>query len=52
VHVFRIALCLVAVPLLGQQSHTAAQRYEMFKKNMVQRAAAITRDQFKGINNL
>lgn len=47
-----IGLLFVALPLLGQQSHTAAQRYEMFKKNMADRAAAITRDQFKGINNL
>ena len=37
---------------LDAQRHTPAQRYELFKKNLEQRGAAITRDQFKGIGNL
>jgi cephalosporin-C deacetylase-like acetyl esterase len=37
---------------LYAQRHTPAQRYELFKKNLEQRGAAITRDQFKGIGNL
>ena len=32
--------------------HTGAERYELFKKNLENRAAAISRDQFQGINNL
>ena len=32
--------------------HTPAERYELFKKNLAQRAAAITRDQFQGIDSL
>ncbi len=32
--------------------HTAAERYELYQKNLALRAAAISRDQFQGINNL
>jgi cephalosporin-C deacetylase-like acetyl esterase len=32
--------------------HNATERYELFKKNLAQRAEAITRDQLQGINNL
>lgn len=39
-------------PTQGPGRHNAAQRYELFQKNLVLRGAAITRDQFKGINNL
>ena len=46
---------LSAVAILCAQparQHTPAERYDLFKKNLVHRAAAITGDQFRGINNL
>ncbi len=46
---FLIAAALYAQPT---RRHTPAERYELFKKNLAQRAAAITGDQFKGIDNL
>ena len=55
----RIALGLaLAVTACAQPSssiarrHTAAERYELFKTNLTLRGAAITRHQFRGINNL
>jgi len=36
----------------AQQSHTPAQRYEMFQKNLAARAAAISAKQFDGIASL
>ncbi|MBE0656215.1 MAG: acetylxylan esterase [Bryobacteraceae bacterium] len=50
---------LIAVSALGQQTPApararpnAAQRYALFKNNLVLRGEAITRNQFEGINNL
>ncbi len=56
----RVLLFLVAfLPALWAQPaptaarrHTAAERYDLFKQNLALRAAAITRGQFAGINNL
>jgi cephalosporin-C deacetylase-like acetyl esterase len=52
-------LFLVLVPALWAQStpagarrHTAAERYELFKNNLALRAAAISSEQFRGINTL
>jgi cephalosporin-C deacetylase-like acetyl esterase len=36
----------------GARRHNAAERYALFQKNLAERAAAISRDQFQGINNL
>jgi hypothetical protein len=49
-----LCVFLIAAVLCGQPArrHTPAERYELFKKNLAQRAAAITGDQFKGIDNL
>src|SRR5262245_18250728 len=45
-----LLLFAAACALMGQTP--AAQRYELFQKNLALRAAAITRDQFKGIEDL
>jgi cephalosporin-C deacetylase-like acetyl esterase len=53
-----LLLLFVAVSIPGQspapasRRHNSAERYELFKKNLVLRGEAITRDQFQGINNL
>ena len=53
-----ILLLAAAASLFGQApgsgggSHTAAQRYELFRNHLAARGAAITRDQFQGINGL
>lgn len=36
----------------GARRHNAAERYQLFKKNLELRGAAISRDQFTGINGL
>lgn len=47
------ALCAaVTNAALAQKSHTAAERYELFKRHLERRAAAITAHQFDGIANL
>lgn len=45
------ALCAQPAPPAARQ-HTPAERYELFKNNLARRAAAITREQFRGVDNL
>ncbi|HYI96626.1 MAG TPA: acetylxylan esterase [Bryobacteraceae bacterium] len=53
-----LLILIVTAALLGQSApdtarrHTAGERYALFQQNLKLRAAAITRDQFRGINNL
>ena len=46
-----LVLFLAAGSLWGQPLNPA-QRYELFQKNLAERAAAITADQFAGISGL
>ncbi len=53
-----LLILIVTAALWGQSApdtarrHTAAERYALFQQNLKLRAAAITRDQFRGVNNL
>jgi len=53
-----LLLCLIPTlwaqpaPSPSARRHTPAERYELFKNNFALRAAAISRDSFRGINDL